>query len=146
MGVTKVRNESRILKITPKLGREKFEKNLTVIFNILEFILTLAFMACAVGRDLGAVIDRLGPNVPAPGWACGASLNLVDTVNRGMGNIETYTDTYTTELTTDASQSQILITPLFCKMACKQNLDLRCVLVSAPWVLGPKHASIRPRL
>ena len=36
------------------------------------------------------------------------------------------------------------ITPLFFKMA--QNLDLRCVLVSAPWVLGPKHVSIRPRL
>ena len=34
------------------------------------------------------------------------------------------------------------IAPLFFKMA--QNLDLRCVLVSAPWVLGPKHVSIRP--
>ena len=31
------------------------------------------------------------------------------------------------------------VTPLFFKMA--QNLDLRCVLVSAPWVLGPKHVS-----
>ena len=29
------------------------------------------------------------------------------------------------------------IAPLFVKMA--QNLDLRCVLVPAPWVLGPKH-------
>ena len=29
--------------------------------------------------------------------------------------------------------------PFFFKMA--QNLDLRCVLVSAPWVLGPKHVS-----
>ena len=28
---------------------------------------------------------------------------------------------------------------LFLKMA--QNLDLRCVLVPAPWVLGPKHVS-----
>ena len=34
--------------------------------------------------------------------------------------------------------------PFFVKMA--QNLDLRCVLVPAPWVLGPKHVSIRPRL
>ena len=24
-------------------------------------------------------------------------------------------------------------------LACKQNLDLRCVLVPAPWVLGLKH-------
>ena len=31
------------------------------------------------------------------------------------------------------------IAPLFFKMA--QNLDLRCVLVPAPWVLGPKHVS-----
>ena len=31
--------------------------------------------------------------------------------------------------------------PLFFKMACKQNLDVRCVLVPAPWVLGPKHVS-----
>ena len=31
------------------------------------------------------------------------------------------------------------IAPLFVKMA--QNLDLRCVLVPAPWVLGPKHVS-----
>ena len=31
------------------------------------------------------------------------------------------------------------IAPLFVKMA--QNLDLRCVLVTAPWVLGPKHVS-----
>ena len=40
-----------------------------------------------------------------------------------------------------ARQSQILIriAPLFFKMA--QNLDLRCVLVPAPWVLGPKHVS-----
>ena len=29
--------------------------------------------------------------------------------------------------------------PFFFKMA--QNLDLRCVLVPAPWVLGPKHVS-----
>ena len=29
--------------------------------------------------------------------------------------------------------------PLFFKMA--ENLDLRCVLVPAPWVLGPKHVS-----
>ena len=28
--------------------------------------------------------------------------------------------------------------PLFVKMACKQNLDLGCVLVPAPWVLGEK--------
>ena len=27
----------------------------------------------------------------------------------------------------------------FCQMA--QNLDLRCVLVPAPWVLWPKHVS-----
>ena len=34
------------------------------------------------------------------------------------------------------------IAPLFFfKMTCKQNLDLRCVLVSAPWVLGTKHVS-----
>ena len=31
------------------------------------------------------------------------------------------------------------IAPLVFKMA--QNLDLRCVLVPAPWVLGPKHLS-----
>ena len=31
------------------------------------------------------------------------------------------------------------IAPLLFKMA--ENLDLRCVLVSAPWVLGPKHVS-----
>ena len=31
------------------------------------------------------------------------------------------------------------IAPLFFNMA--QNLDLRCVLVPAPWVLGPKHVS-----
>ena len=31
------------------------------------------------------------------------------------------------------------IAPLFFKMA--QNLDLRCVLVPAPWMLGPKHVS-----
>ena len=31
------------------------------------------------------------------------------------------------------------IAPLFFKMA--ENLDLRCVLVPAPWVLGPKHVS-----
>ena len=35
--------------------------------------------------------------------------------------------------------SKIYTTPLFFKMA--QNLDLRCVLVPAPWVLGPKHVS-----
>ena len=39
-----------------------------------------------------------------------------------------------------ARQSQILTSrPFFVKMA--QNLDLRCVLVPAPWVLGPKHVS-----
>ena len=38
-----------------------------------------------------------------------------------------------------ASQSNIKIAPPFSKMA--RNLDLRCVLVSAPWVLGPKHVS-----
>ena len=27
-----------------------------------------------------------------------------------------------------------------------QHLDLRCILRPAPWVLGAKHASIRPRL
>ena len=37
------------------------------------------------------------------------------------------------------SISNIYTTPLFFKMA--QNLDLRCVLVPAPWVLGPKHVS-----
>ena len=37
------------------------------------------------------------------------------------------------------SISNSYITPLFFKMA--QNLDLRCVLVPAPWVLGPKHVS-----
>ena len=37
------------------------------------------------------------------------------------------------------SISKIYTTPLFFKMA--QNLDLRCVLVPAPWVLGPKHVS-----
>ena len=37
------------------------------------------------------------------------------------------------------SISNSKIAPLFVKMA--QNLDLRCVLVSAPWVLGPKHVS-----
>ena len=37
------------------------------------------------------------------------------------------------------SISNPYLTPLFFKMA--QNLDLRCVLVSAPWVLGPKHVS-----
>ena len=36
-----------------------------------------------------------------------------------------------------ASQSQILKSrPLFVKMACKQNLDLRCVLISGPSTLG----------
>ena len=39
-----------------------------------------------------------------------------------------------------ARQSQILTSrPFLSKMA--RNLDLRCVLVSAPWVLGPKHVS-----
>ena len=33
--------------------------------------------------------------------------------------------------------SKSYIAPLFFKMA--QNLDLRYVLVPAPWVLGPKH-------
>ena len=37
------------------------------------------------------------------------------------------------------SISKSYIAPLFVKMA--QNLDLRCVLVPAPWVLGPKHVS-----
>ena len=37
------------------------------------------------------------------------------------------------------SMSNSNIAPLFVKMA--QNLDLRCVLVPAPWVLGPKHVS-----
>ena len=37
------------------------------------------------------------------------------------------------------SMSNSNITPLFFKMA--QNLDLRCFLVPAPWVLGPKHVS-----
>ena len=37
------------------------------------------------------------------------------------------------------SISNSYITSLFFKMA--QNLDLRCVLVPAPWVLGPKHVS-----
>ena len=37
------------------------------------------------------------------------------------------------------SISNSYIAPLFFKMA--QNLDLRCVLVPAPWVLGPKHVS-----
>ena len=36
-------------------------------------------------------------------------------------------------------QSQITSRPFCFKMA--QNLDLRCVLVRAPWVLGPKHVS-----
>ena len=42
--------------------------------------------------------------------------------------------------TRTACQSHIL-TPLppFFKMA--QNMDLRCVLVTKPWVLGPKHVS-----
>ena len=41
-----------------------------------------------------------------------------------------------------AGHSQILTSrPFFFKMACKQNLDLRCVLVPAPWVLWPKHVS-----
>ena len=44
----------------------------------------------------------------------------------------------------DLALSKSYIAPLFFKMA--QNLDLRCVLVPAPWVLGPKHVSIRPRL
>ena len=34
---------------------------------------------------------------------------------------------------------KIKIAPLFFIMA--RNLDLRCVLVPAPWVLGPKHVS-----
>lgn len=29
----------------------------------------------------------------SPAWACGASLNLVDTVGGVMGNVETYEDT-----------------------------------------------------
>ena len=39
------------------------------------------------------------------------------------------------------SQSNAIsyITPLVFKMA--QNPDLRCFLVPAPWVLGPKHVS-----
>ena len=37
------------------------------------------------------------------------------------------------------SISNPYITPLFFKMA--KNLDLRCVLASAPWVLRPKHVS-----
>ena len=41
----------------------------------------------------------------------------------------------------DAGQSisNSNIAPLFVKMA--QHLDLRCVLVPPPWVLGPKHVS-----
>ena len=31
------------------------------------------------------------------------------------------------------------IAPLVVKMA--QHLDLRCVIVAAPWVLGPKYVS-----
>ena len=37
------------------------------------------------------------------------------------------------------SISKSYVAPLVIKMA--QNLDLRCVLVPAPWVLGPKHVS-----
>ena len=41
-----------------------------------------------------------------------------------------------------ASQSQIVAAvPLFFKMTCKPNLDLRCVLAPALWVLGPKRVS-----
>ena len=36
----------------------------------------------------------------------------------------------------DRSISNSYITPLFFKMACKQNLDLRCVLISDPRTLG----------
>ena len=37
---------------------------------------------------------------------------------------------------TGQSISTIYTTPLFFKMACKQNLDLRCVLISDPGTLG----------
>ena len=33
------------------------------------------------------------------------------------------------------------IVPLLFKMACKQDLGLRCGLAPAPWVLGPNHVS-----
>ena len=39
--------------------------------------------------------------------------------------------------------SKIYSTPLFFKMACKQNLDLRCVLISDPGTLGA-GAKTRP--
>ena len=44
------------------------------------------------------------------------------------------------------SISKIYTTPLSFKMACTQNLDLRCVLVPAPWVPVPTYVSIRPSL
>ena len=46
---------------------------------------------------------------------------------------------YLTDSYVDLALSKSYIAPLFFKMA--QNLDLRCVLVPAPWVLGPKHVS-----
>ena len=53
-----------------------------------------------------------------------------------LGRFETFSDSTLAEC---AAISNSYITPLFFKMA--QNLDLRCVLVPAPWVLGPKHVS-----
>ena len=38
-----------------------------------------------------------------------------------------------------SATSSSYITIIVFEMACKQNLDLRCVLVPAPWVLGPKY-------
>ena len=65
------------------------------------------------------------------------------TVADEHGLTDDYSDTVVVEAVDNAPSSGTS-RPFFFKMA--QNLDLRCVLVPAPWVLGPKHVSIRPRL
>ena len=71
------------------------------------------------------------------GLACGALLMgyMVSSGRQSVGDFVLFI-TYV-----DLALSKSYIAPLFFKMACKQNLDLRCVLVPAPWVLGPKHVS-----
>ena len=73
------------------------------------------------------------PSCPALGWTKGVD----QLTSRPLPNTP---ETMNSTAPVLARQSQNLISrPCLVKIA--QNLDLRCVLVPAPWVLGPKHVS-----
>jgi hypothetical protein len=77
--------------------------NTLVPYSIKPYGISTSFIQrdaiCGVGkgRDLSAVAAGLSD----PRWSCGASLNLVDTAGRGMGNVETYLDTHDVEIVTE---------------------------------------------